>query len=84
MLKFRALLHSSSNAVEPTTIEVYPNRAEFVLHRRRERFHDYNITIKSCADELDAIRWRKMSVITYNGQVNGRTGIIAACGKCAF
>jgi len=48
--------------VEPTTIEVYPNRTEFALHRRRERSHDGNVTIKSDADELDAIRWSRMSV----------------------
>ena len=62
MLKFRALAYSSSNVVEPTTIEVYSNRAEFALRHRRERFHNCDITIKSCADELDAIRWSRMSV----------------------
>ena len=62
MLKFRALAYSSCNVVEPTTIEVYPNRAEFALCHRRESFHDCNITIKPCADELDAIRWSRMSL----------------------
>jgi len=48
--------------IEPTTIEVYSDSAEFTLHRRRECFHDCDITIKSCTDELNAIRWSRLSV----------------------
>lgn len=48
--------------MEPTTVEVYPNRTEFILHRRRERFHDRNITIKPYTDEFDAIYWSRISV----------------------
>ena len=48
-----------------TTIEVNPNHAELILHRRRERLHDCNITIKSYTDELDTIRWGKVSVSSH-------------------
>lgn len=68
MFAFSILLSSSGSAVGPTTIEVHPNCAEFILHRRRKRLHDCDITIKSYTNELDTIRWGRLSVscsITY-------------------
>lgn len=50
---------------EPTTVEVYPNRAEFTLHRGRESLHDCNISIKPYTDKLGAIRWSRVSVSSY-------------------
>jgi hypothetical protein len=85
VLKFRASVSCSGNTVEPTTIEVYPNRAEFALHPRRERLHDCNITIKSYADELDMIRWGKgVCFILYGRQIDRRTGISTTCDEGAF
>lgn len=47
---------SPGNIMGHTAIEVHPNRAEFILHRRRERFHDCKVALKSHADKFDAIR----------------------------
>lgn len=65
MSKFRTLASCSGNAAEPTTIEVHPNRAKFILHHRGERLHNCNITIKSYTDEFDTIRWGNVSVSSY-------------------
>lgn len=63
--KFRILVPCSGNALEPTTIEVHSNRAELILHRRRECLHDRNITIESYTDELYTIRCSEVSVSSH-------------------
>lgn len=69
MLKLGILSSSSGNTVKPTTIEVDPNRTKLILHRRRERLHDRNITIKSGTDEPDAFRWNRAFISSHTESV---------------
>lgn len=49
----------------PTTVEVDPNRSEFILHPKGERLHECNVTIKPHTNKLDTVRWNRSSASSH-------------------